>query len=235
MRRQCEAAGRQALATVEDPDVRARLTPTVPWGCHRPLWSNKYYPMFNRANVELVTDPIERITADTIVTADGKARPVDTIIAATGFDVGRFLSAIEVTGRRGQRLADAWEDGAEAYLGITTTGFPNAFMLYGPNTNNGSILTMLEYQADYIVRQVVRMESEGLAWMDVRRDAMATYNERVQRELSEVEVWQAACHNYYRSPSGRIVTQWPNRMAEYQRRTFEPDGDAYETGRMVPI
>ena len=232
IRRQCEAAGRQALSVVEDADLRARLTPTVPWGCHRPLWSNKYYPMFNRTNVELVTDPIERITADSIVTVDGKTRRVDTIVAATGFDVGRFLSAIDVTGRGGRKLEDAWKDGAEAYLGITTTGFPNVFMLYGPNTNNGSILTMLEHQADYIVRQIARMEAEEIAWMDVRRDAMARYNERVQRELSQVEVWQAACHNYYRAASGRIVTQWPNRMDEYQRRACEPDANAYETGKM---
>ena len=230
VRRKAEAAGLCALSVVEDPDVRAKLTPNVPWGCHRPLVTNKYLPMFNRPNVELVTAPIEKISSDSIVTADGKARRIDTIVVATGFDVGRFLSAIEVTGRGGLSLRDAWKDGAEAYLGITTTGFPNIFMLYGPNTNNGSILTMLEYQADYIVRQIQRMEADGITWMDVRRDAMARYNEQVQRELDEVEVWQATCHNYYRSPSGRIVTQWPKPMEEYRRRSTVPDAEAYETG-----
>ena len=229
MRRQCEVAGLQALTAVRDPDVRARLAPKVPWGCHRPLATNDFYPMFNRPNVELITHPIERITVDSVVTADRVARRVDTIIAATGFEAGRFLSAIEVTGRGGKRLEDAWAGGAEAYLGITTSGFPNVFMLYGPNTNTGSILTMLESQADYIVRQIVRMIAKGIAGIDVRREAMDRYNAQVQRELSEVEVWQVACHNYYRGPSGRIVTQWPNTMEEYRRRTLVPDADAYET------
>lgn len=229
IRRQCEAAGLQSLMAVQDPTVRARLMPGVPWGCHRPLATNSFYPMFNRANVELVTDRIERITGDAVVTADGRTRRIDTIIAATGFEAGRFLSAIDVTGRGGRKLDDAWAGGAEAYLGITTSGFPNVFMLYGPNTNNGSILTMLEHQADYIVRQIVRMTVQGIAAMDVRREAMDRYDAQLQRELSAVEVWQVACHNYYRGPSGRIVTQWPNTMGEYRRRTLVPDADAYET------
>ena len=233
VRRTCEAAGLNALSRVADPGVRAKLTPTVPWGWHRPLVTNEWFPMFNRPNVELVSEPIERITADAIVTTDGSVRRVDTIVAATGFDVGRFLSAIQVTGRDGLQLEDAWRDGARAYLGITTTGFPNVFMLYGPNTNNGSILTMLEYQADYIVRQIVRMVAEGIAWIDVRREAMDRYDDQVQRELAEVEVWQVACHNYYRAPSGRIVTQWPKPMAEYRRRTSVPDADAYETRKLA--
>jgi cation diffusion facilitator CzcD-associated flavoprotein CzcO len=228
VRRRSEADGLRAIEVVRDPDVRARLSPSVPWGCHRPLLSNDYYPMFNRPNVELVTEPIEKITADSIVTADGRHRPVDTIVLATGYDVQRFLSAIEVRGRGGRKLEDAWRDGAQAYLGITTSGFPNIFMLYGPNTNNGSILTMLEYQADYIVRQIQRMGAEGIAWVDVRKDAMVRYNELVDREMSEVEVWQVACHNYYRAASGRIVTQWPNTMNEYRRRTSAPDAHAYE-------
>jgi cation diffusion facilitator CzcD-associated flavoprotein CzcO len=232
VRRRSEADGLRAIEVVEDPDVRSRLAPSVPWGCHRPLLSDDYYPMFNRPNVELVTEPIERITADSVVTAGGRRLRVDTIVAATGYDVQRFLSAIEVRGRGGRRLEEAWSGGAEAYLGITTSGFPNIFMLYGPNTNNGSILTMLEYQADYIVRQIERMGTEGIAWMDVRRDAMARYNQQVEREMADVEVWQVACHNYYRAPSGRIVTQWPNTMDEYRRRTSTPDADAYETGKI---
>jgi cation diffusion facilitator CzcD-associated flavoprotein CzcO len=231
VRRRSESEGLRALEAVEDPDVRARLTPRVPWGCHRPLLSNDYYPMFNRSNVELVSDPIERITSDAIVTAGGTHRRIDTIVAATGYDVQRFLSAIEVRGRAGRRLEDAWSEGARAYLGITTSGFPNIFMLYGPNTNNGSILSMLEYQADYIVRQIERLGAEGIAWMDVRQDVMDRYNEQVERELAGVEVWQVACHNYYRAPSGRIVTQWPNTMDEYRRRTTLPVDEAYEVGR----
>jgi cation diffusion facilitator CzcD-associated flavoprotein CzcO len=210
--------------------VRQKLTPSVPWGCHRPLVTNDYYPTFNRPNVELVTDRIERITSHSIASADGKQRGVDTIVLATGFQVTRFLSAIDVTGRKGLRLNDEWRDGARAYLGISVPGLPNIFMLYGPNTNNGSILQMLEYQVEFVLRQIQRMQAEGIAWMDVRREVLERYDEKVQEELAGIEVWQAACHNYYRAESGRIVTQWPNTMGEYRNRCWSSPANAYDVG-----
>jgi cation diffusion facilitator CzcD-associated flavoprotein CzcO len=225
-----EAAGLEHLRIVEDPEVRKKLTPRVPWGCQRPLFSNSWFPMFNRPNVELIADPIERITEDSIVSGDGEARRVDVIVAATGFHATRFLSVIDVTGRGGLRLEDAWAEGPEAYLGIATRGFPNLFMLYGPNTNNGSIITLLEFQVEYVVRQLARMDAEAIRWMEVRADVMKRYNEQLQRELDSVEVWQVSCPNYYRAASGRIVTQWPNTMSEYQKRASQPDPDAYEVG-----
>jgi cation diffusion facilitator CzcD-associated flavoprotein CzcO len=230
MRRDAEAAGLRALAVVVDPELRRKLTPNVPWGCHRPLVTNDYYPAFNRPNVELVTDRIREITRDAIVSVGGKARRVDTIVLATGFHVTRFLSAIDVTGRSGCRLDDEWRDGARAYLGISIPGFPNIFMLYGPNTNNGSILQMLEYQVEFVLRQIQRMQSERIAWMDVRREALDLYDARIQEELSGIEVWQAACHNYYRARSGRIVTQWPNTMGEYRKRCWDSPANAYDVG-----
>jgi cyclohexanone monooxygenase len=180
--------------------------------------------------VELIVDPIERITEDAIVSGDGKVRRVDVIVAATGFQATRFLSTIDVTGRGGLRLQDAWAEGAKAYLGITTHGFPNIFMLYGPNTNTGSVITLLEFQVEYIVRQLARMEAQELKWMDVHADVMQHYNEQLQRDLDAVGVWQVECHNYYRAGAGRIVTQWPHTMAEYGRRTRLPDLDVYEVG-----
>jgi cation diffusion facilitator CzcD-associated flavoprotein CzcO len=224
------AAGAQSLSAVEDPVVREKLTPRVPWGCQRPLFSNTWFPMFNRSNVELVGEPIDRITEDAIVSGAGDVRRVDIIVAATGFDATCFLSAIDVTGRGGLRLDAAWADGPEAYLGIATRGFPNLFMLYGPNTNNGSIITLLEFQVDYVMRQLARMSAEGIQWMEVRGDVLRGYNEQLQRELDAVEVWQAGCNTYYRAASGRIVTQWPSTMSEYRRRSSRPDADAYEIG-----
>jgi cation diffusion facilitator CzcD-associated flavoprotein CzcO len=213
---------------VEDPDVRAKLTPDFPHGCKRPLTSNDWYPTFNRPNVELVTERVERITADGIVTADGVCREVDTIIMATGFETTKYLSAIDVTGREGHSLHDDWHDGAHAYLGITAAGFPNLFMLYGPNTNNGSILYMIEHQVEYTMRHLERMLDEGLAWVDVRPEIEDAYNRELDGALDAVEVWQVSCNNYYRGPSGRIVTQWPHSMSEYERCTEKPDFDAYE-------
>ena len=125
---------------------------------------------------------------------------------------------------------DAWSDGAQAYLGMTTSGFPNLFMLYGPNTNQGSILFMLECQCDYIMRQLKRIDDEQLAWIDIRPDVMQDFNAQLQRDISAVDVWQADCGNdfYYRSRSGRFVTNWPHSMDDFTARTTQPDGDAYE-------
>ena len=229
--RNADAAGRRALSVVKDPELRRKLTPTHPYGCKRPLLSNFYYETFNRENVELVTEPVERITADSIVGVDGVVRRVDTIVLSTGFATTKYLASIDVSGRGGRKLEEAWNDGAQAYLGITTSGFPNLFMLYGPNTNNGSIIYMIECQVDYIVRQIERMKEQRLDWMDVRPGVMQRYNEVLQRDIEGVEVWQADCLGYYRSPSGRIVTQWPHTMAEYRRRTERPDSVAFEIQR----
>jgi len=212
-----EQIGRTALEVVEDPVVRARLTPDHPFGCKRPLLSNDYLQTFNRPNVELVVDPIERVTADAVVTADGRSRFVDTIVLATGFATTRYVSAIEVAGRDGLRISEAWCDGPEAYLGLTVSGFPNLFMLYGPNTNGGnSIILMLEHQVEYMMSLLGALDDAGLDWIDVRREVMDDFNATLQRELDGVEVWQASCNGYYRSASGRIVTQWPHNFSKYR-------------------
>ena len=225
-----ERAGVRNLAQVTDPEVRAKLTPTEPYGCKRPLISNDYFPTFNLPHVELVTDPIARVTATGVVTADGTTREADTIIVATGFQVQRYLSALDVTGRNGRDLRDAWSDGAQAYLGITTSGFPNLFMLYGPNTNQGSIIHMIECQVAYLVRQVSRLDDENLAWLDVKPEVQDAYNTALQAELDRFSVWKFDCNHYYRNESGRIVTQFPGDMADYRDRTARPDPDAYEVG-----
>jgi len=227
MRAEAEKAGLANLATVEDPEVRRRLAPVGPFGCHRPLISNAYYPTFNRNNVELVTDPIARIAREGVVTADGVMREVDTIVCATGFGTTKFLSVVDIKGREGEHLDDVWADGAFAYLGIAVPGFPNLFMLYGPNTNNGSILHMIECQVGYVVRQLVRMREDALAEIEVSADATTQYNDELQRALDSVEVWHGDCHTYFRSPTGRIVTQWPAGMTDYAARTSVPDVDAF--------
>lgn len=226
-----EVACRKAMEVVEDEAVRAKLEPTHRYGCKRPLFSNDYYPAFNRENLELVTEGIERISERGIVTDDGQERACDTIIVATGFGATRYLSAIDVRGRGGVHIEDAWKDGAAAYLGITTAGFPNLFMLYGPNTNNGSILSMIEYQADHIVRRIQHMQAEDIAWIDVRPEPMQAYNEQIQQDIGTVDVWNHACNGYYRTPSGRIVTQWPHSMSEFQRRTAVIDDAPFEIAK----
>ncbi len=226
-----QAVALAAIDVVEDPVVREKLVPDHPWGCKRPLFSNDFYPAFNRPNLELVTERIERITEDAVVTVDGVEREVDTLILATGFTATRYLSAIDVVGTGGRHIDDAWRDGATAYLGVTTAGFPNLFMLYGPNTNNGSILTMIEYQVAHVVAHLRRLLNEDLAWVDVEPEAMDRYNRHVQEAIEGVTVWQAGCNGYYRTPSGRVVTQWPFSMTEFRRRTEAVDPADYRVGR----
>jgi cation diffusion facilitator CzcD-associated flavoprotein CzcO len=226
--RAAEQIGLEHLNVVEDPEVRRKLTPTTRWGCHRPLTSATYLQAFNLPHVELITEPIVKITKHAVITADGVERRVDTIIAATGFATTKYLSVIDVVGRGGVSLNEAWAGGAEAYLGITTAGFPNLFMLYGPNTNNGSILHMLECQVGYIVRWLERLRDETATTIELKADVQTSYNEQLQRDLDRVEVWQrGACHGYYRSATGRIVTQWPHTMTTYRELTERADTEAY--------
>ena len=216
------------LAQVKDPETRRKLEPQLPAGSQRPLLSNEFYPTFNRPNVELVTEPIERIAPRGVMTNDGKLREIDVLVLATGYAANKFLSVIEVSGRDGLRLADAWEGGPIAYRGITTAGFPNLFMLYGPNTNNGSILFMIERQADYIVQKIRLLRDQRLAWIDVRGEAMAAYNAWLQAEMAKVEAWRTVGSHYYRAASGRIVTQWPGNMAKFAEMTSAEDTADYE-------
>ena len=220
----------EAIQVVNDPDLRRKLTPDTPWGCMRPLFSNDYYPTFNRENVELVTDPIARIVPDGIETADGQTRDIDVIVFATGFVVDKFAARIPVWGRNGIKLSDAWHDGAQAYYGVTTTGFPNFFMLYGPNTNQGSLIPMIESESEYAVRLMLAMDEAGVDWIDVKQSVMDAYNEELQSDIDKVEVWKGGCTHYYLSESGRVVTQYPYSMEHYRNCVSTIDLDEFETG-----
>ena len=223
-----EWAGAVAISVIENPATREGLTPHVPWGCFRPLFSNDYYPAFNRPNVELVTNEIDRITPTGIVTTDGVEREFDVIVCATGYVVDKFASRIPFTGRDGRALDDEWADGPEAYLGVTTTNFPNLFMLYGPNNNAGSLIEMADYEVGYVVDLLTQMDEAGIDWIDVRRDAMDAYNVELQQGIANVEVWHAGCGHYYESPSGKIVTQYPFSMFHYRDSVANPDLAPFE-------
>ncbi|MEY3512090.1 MAG: hypothetical protein RL486_755 [Actinomycetota bacterium] len=226
-----EWAGAVAISVVEDSETREGLTPHVPWGCFRPLFSNDYYPAFNRSNVELVTAGIERITPKGIVTADGVEHEFDVIVCATGYVVDKFAARIPVTGRNGRSLDDEWAEGPEAYLGVTSTGFPNLFMLYGPNNNAGSLIQMAEYEVDYVLELLDQMNEADADWIDVRREYMDAYNAELQAAIAGVDVWHAGCGHYYESPSGKIVTQYPFSMFHYRDSVANPDLRPFELGR----
>ena len=152
------------------------------------------------------------------------------IVFATGYVVDKFASRIPITGRGGLSLDEAWADGAQAHLGITTSGFPNLFMLYGPNTNQGSLIPMIEYEAQYAVKTIQAMDAAGIDWVDVKPEVMDAYNTELQAALDGVEVWKAGCSHYYLSESGRMVTQYPWSMFDFRESVSEPKLDEFEVG-----
>ncbi len=213
---------------VKDPALRRRLRPRYPIGCKRVLFTSHYLPALARPNVELVDERIERITEHGVVTADGREHAVDVIVYGTGFDAHAFVAPMAVTGAGGRTLAAAWEGGAEAHLGVSVTGFPNLFLLYGPNTNLGfgSIIVMVEAQLAYVLDALRRLAASGAAALDVRPEVQRASGEELQRRLRH-SVW-TSCRSWYREDGdGRVVNNWPGQMAEYVRRTRRVDPAEY--------
>ncbi len=204
---------------ITDPELRAKLTPDYPVGCKRPLISREWFPALMRPNVRLVTDRITEITEDGVRTGEGEVHEVDTIIYGTGFRANEYLTAVDFYGRDGRRLRDDWSDGAEAYLGVTVAGYPNLFMLYGPNTNGvNSIIFIHEAQANYVMSALRTMTRRRIGALDVRRRVMDRYNRKLQAAMPGT-VWTAGCHNYFRTPAGKVVTQLPYSGGRYWLRT----------------
>jgi cation diffusion facilitator CzcD-associated flavoprotein CzcO len=215
---------------VRDPALRAKLVPDYPIGAKRVLFNDDYYPALTRPNVRLVTDGIERIEPAGVRSRTGELHEADVIVFATGFKSTEFLAPIEVTGREGRRLADEWRNGARAYLGVTVSGFPNLFMLYGPNTNLGhnSILVMIEAQVGYVLDAMAKMRARGLRRLDVRQEVMDAYNRRLQEDLAR-SVWATIGASWYKLADGTITNNWPHGTMRYRRLLREARLEDYET------
>jgi cation diffusion facilitator CzcD-associated flavoprotein CzcO len=213
---------------ITDPELRAALTPDYPVGGKRILIHDTYYPALARSNVEVVTSPIEAADEAGVRTADGKAHALDVLIMATGFDTNSFLAPIAIEGLDGRVLEKEWKDGSEAYLGVTVSGFPNLFMMYGPNTNLGhnSIIFMIECQASYILQCVQRLADRDLRYLDVRPGALRVFNERLHRDL-ERTAWAKTERSWYKTASGKITNNWSGTTTRYWRETRRVDWDAY--------
>jgi cation diffusion facilitator CzcD-associated flavoprotein CzcO len=227
---------RHLNAQVTDPRLRAQCVPDYVMGCKRVVFSNDWYPALTQPHVDLVTDPIERIAPDGVVTADGSIRPADVIIYGTGFRAVDFLMPLRVTGLDGWQLEDAWRDGAQAYLGITVTGFPNFFLLYGPNTNLGgnSILYMLEGQIGYVLGAIRALDEGRLAWLDVRPDVQDKFTSWVT-SASRRSVWETGCHSWYTTAAGRNTNNWPDHTFLYRYRVRRFDLAAYRVMPRRPV
>ncbi len=205
---------------VPDVGLREQLVPTHPFGCTRVLISDDYYPALGRDDVEVVTTGIDRITPGGIRTTDGTERPADVIVLCTGFTAADYLPGIDVRGRDGEELHDRWGGVPCAYHGLAVPGFPNFFMLYGPNTNQGgnSILLMLEAQSQFVAAAIEATREANATWMDVTPEAMADYERQLRDDLSAT-IWAGGCTTYFHTPAGDIVTQLPHKSGWYVKAT----------------
>ncbi|MGB6209501.1 flavin-containing monooxygenase, partial [Mycobacterium sp.] len=187
-------------SSVSDEQLRRKLTPEHPMGCKRLVFSSEYLTALTEPNVEVLTSPARYLRARSLVMQDGTERDVDVVVCATGYAAADYLGEIEVTGEGGVTLGDVWRDGAHAYLGMAVPGFPNFFMLYGPNTNVGSnsVIFVLEAQARYIVRALRYLRRKGKPYVAVRPSAMADFITKIDQWMQGT-VWTTQCSNYFRA------------------------------------
>ena len=225
-------ARRHLQRQVADPELRAKLTPDYQIGCKRILLSNDYYPALTQPNVEVVTERIREVVPTGIVTSDGVERPADTIIFGTGFEVSGNLTHMKIVGRAGVELNGVWaRRGIGAHLGMTMAGFPNLFLLLGPNTGLGhsSVVFMIESQVRYVVQALDLLDRTGAAYLDVRPDIEQGFLDRVQTRLSDT-VWQSGCKSWYLDENGRNFTLWPHFTWKYWLETRRLRASDYRLG-----
>jgi cyclohexanone monooxygenase len=212
-------------STVADDELRRKLTPDHPLGCKRLVFATDYLQTLTQPHVEVVSSPARALRSRSLVTEDGTELEVDVVLCATGYAAADYLGQIDVVGEGGISLRQKWSDGAYAYLGMAVPGFPNFFMLYGPNTNVGSnsVIFMLEAQARYIVRALRYMRRRRTGYVAVRPSAMADFIAKIDKWM-EGTVWLTRCSNYFRAPNGRVVTQWPRSARAFwgMTRRFRP-------------
>jgi cation diffusion facilitator CzcD-associated flavoprotein CzcO len=214
---------------VPDEQLRAKLLPDYRIGCKRVLPSDQWFAAVARDDVDLVTSPIAQVVPSGVETVDGAVHELDTLVVATGFDATGWLKGIDVVGRGGRTLAQAWSKGARAHLGIAVSGFPNLFLLYGPNTNQpgNSLILILEAQAAYAVRALRAMDRAGARSVDVKPEVLDAYNAAIDEAMAGT-VWQSGCQSYFTDEHGRVATQLPHPSRWYWKQTLQFREEEYE-------
>ena len=202
---QCRAYINAVFA--DRPDLAEALTPAYPFPGKRPVLTKDFYPSLLRDDIELIPHAVQSVTESAIVDVRGVEHPADVLIMATGFQPANYLQSYRVVGRTGGTLEDYWGGEPQAFAGITVPTFPNFYILYGPNTNGGEIVSALQRQADFAVRSIKRLRNERVATIEVRPWFYHRYNRWIQAAIGKT-AWVRS-HNYYKSASGRVVTQWP--------------------------
>ncbi|HWA02204.1 MAG TPA: NAD(P)/FAD-dependent oxidoreductase [Rhizomicrobium sp.] len=204
---------------VRDPELRRKLTPDFPLGCKRVLISDDFYPSLQRKNVALITDRIAEIRPNGVVTEDGTLREADAILYATGFRVTDWLSHVDIRGRGGRKLIDDWRGGAYAYYGVAVNGYPNMFLLLGPNTGLGhnSVVFMIEAQVRYAM-DCLRWLWNGAGAVEVKKDVQDAFNADIHERMKGT-VWMSGCKSWYLNPDGTNSTIWPDFTVTYWWKT----------------
>ncbi|MGQ0697833.1 MAG: flavin-containing monooxygenase [Panacagrimonas sp.] len=218
---------------VKNPVLREKLTPSYTIGCKRILISDDYYPALTQPNVEVITDGVKEIRANSVIAADGSEREIDLIIWGTGFHAADPVPRGVFHGRDGVDILDTWKDGAEAYKGTTVAGFPNLFFIVGPNTGLGhsSMVFMIESQVRYIAEALKAMCLRHAHTVEVKPAAQRKYNNRLQSRIGKA-VWNTGgCQSWYLDQNGRNVTLWPGATWQFRMQTRSFDIDRYTLGK----
>jgi cation diffusion facilitator CzcD-associated flavoprotein CzcO len=224
-------ARRQITKAIKDPDLRRKVTPTDELGCKRIMLTDDWYPTLTKRNVELITDPIAAVTPTGIRTEDGAHRAADVLVLATGFRAHDFVAPMQITGVDGRTLAEEWAEVPRAYLGLSVPGFPNMFLLYGPNTNGGtgSVIFTIESGMGHVIAALDRLERTRARRIELRREAAEAFDRELRAALAR-SVWHTGCTSWYVDHNGNDPSQWPWQWSDYRRRTARIDPSAYAIG-----
>jgi cation diffusion facilitator CzcD-associated flavoprotein CzcO len=222
-------AKRQIDSAIADPELRRKVTPTDEVGCKRIMLTDDWYPALAQPNVDLVSERIEAVTPAGVRDATGRERPADVLVLATGFASHDFVAPMEIAGRDGRTLAEEWGEVARAYLGLSVPGFPNMFLLYGPNTNGGtgSVVNTLECGIGHVLAALREMERAEANRIEVRRETAERFDGELRAALAKT-VWHSGCTNWYVDENGNDPSNWPWTWSAYRRRTERLAPGAYE-------
>lgn len=213
---------------IADPELRRKVTPTDEIGCKRIMLTDEWYPTLVKPNVELIADRIAAITPTGVRTEAGE-RPADVLVLATGFATHGFVAPMEITGAGGRRLTEAWADVPRAYLGLSVPGFPNMFLLYGPNTNggSGSVVSTIEWGANHVIAALRELDRARARRIEISAAAAQDFDRELRTALAGT-VWHSGCTNWYVDENGHDPNQWPWLWTTYRRRTERIEPGAYE-------
>jgi len=222
-------ARRQINHAIEDGELRAAVTPRDEVGCKRLMLTDEWYPTLTKPNVELITERIEAVTEGGVRLEGGSERPADVLVLATGFKTHGFVAPMEIVGRSGRTLAEEWAPVPRAYLGMSVPGFPNMFLLYGPNTNGGtgSVIYTIEAAVSHVIAALGELERTHQRRIEVRRQTAEDFDRELRAALART-VWHTGCTSWYVDENGNDPNQWPWLWSTYRRRTSRISPGAYE-------